>query len=125
MASARGLDGKMIPLVKEKIQSQYPKDIVGVYAIFFRDFPDVAYFGSSKNVRARLLSHANALKKGKHKNWKLHKLYKLYHQSCWCTLVKVCATEKEAREWEQVFIEFDPRAALNVDKTVYSYKKRK
>ena len=115
----------MIPLVKAKIQSQYPKDIIGVYAIFFRDFPDVAYFGSSKNVRARLLHHANALSKGKHKNWKLHKLYKQYHKSCWCTLVKICDTEEEAREWEQVHIEFDPRASLNVDKTVYSYKKRK
>ena len=120
----RRLDAEMIPLVKEKIQAQYPKGIIGVYAIFFRDFPDVAYFGSSKNIRARLLSHANSLTKNKHKNWKLGKLYKSYHASCWCTLVKVCDTEKEAREWEQVFIDFDPRASLNVDKTVYSYKKR-
>jgi len=126
MVFRRGSDEKrMIPLVKPKIQAQYPKDVCAVYAIFFRDFPTVAYFGSSKNVRARLLSHANLLKQGKHKNWKLGKLYKSYKASCWCTLVRVCENEQEAREWEQVYIDFDPRATLNVDKTVYSYKKRK
>ncbi len=114
----------MIPLRKDKIQAQYPKNIIGVYAVFFRDFPDVAYFGSSKDVRARLLYHANALLKGKHKNYRLHKLYSRYHASCWCTLMKVCDTEKEAREYEQMLIEFDPRASLNVDKTVYNYKRK-
>tara|TARA_R110002020_G_C16254037_1_gene770020 strand:+ start:827 stop:1171 length:345 start_codon:yes stop_codon:yes gene_type:complete len=114
----------MIPLLKHRIQEQYPKNIIGVYAVFFREWNEIAYFGSSKNIRARLLSHANALGKGKHKNFKLSKLYKRYHQSCWCTLVKVCETEEEARVWEQIFIDFDPRASMNVDRSVYTYKRK-
>lgn len=115
----------MIPLVKAKIQEAYPQGIIGVYAIFFREWPRMAYFGSSKNVRSRLLSHANMLTKGKHKNHKLSKLYPRYKDSCTCTLIKECDTVEEARKVEQLYIDFDFRATMNVDKTVYKYNRRK
>ena len=121
----RGLDEKrMIPLIKAKIQETYPQGIVGVYAIGFREWPNLVYYGSSKNVRARLLSHANNLSKNKHKNFKLSRLYPQYKGSCFCTLVKQCDTEEEARKHEQLLIDFDTRASMNVDKTVYKYKRK-
>jgi predicted GIY-YIG superfamily endonuclease len=119
------MPSKMTPLVKVKIQEAYPQGIIGVYAIGFREWPNLVYFGSSKNVRARLLSHANNLSKGKHKNHKLSKLYPQYKNSCFCTLVKECSTEEEARKYEQLCIDFDTRAKLNVDKSVVRYKRRK
>ncbi len=116
---------KMTPLTKEKIQAAYPQGIVGVYAIGFREWPNLVYFGSSKNIRARLLSHANALRKNKHKNHKLSKLYPRYKGSCFCVLVKECVSEDEARNHEQVCIDFDPRGKLNVDKSVVRYTRKR
>ena len=115
----------MTPLIKAKIQAEFPKGIIGVYAIGFREWPSQVYYGSSKNVRARLLSHANCLSKNKHKNFRLSRLYPRYSNSCFCVLVKECATENEARKHEQLLIDFDPRATLNVDKSVVRYNKRK
>ena len=114
------------PLIKAKIQAAFPtQDIVGVYAIYFREWPRMAYFGSSKNVRSRLLSHANLLSKGKHKNHKLSKLYPRYKDSCTCVLIAECDTPEEARKIEQLYIDFDMRATMNVDKTVYRYNNRR
>ena len=114
-----------IPLIKAKIQAAYPRqDIIGVYAIGFREWPNMVYFGSSKNIRQRLLSHANTLSKNKHRNFKLSRLYPMYKNSCFCVLVKECETEQEARDHEQMLIDFDRRASMNVDKQVYNYKSK-
>ncbi len=111
-------------LIKKNIQESVKKERVGVYALYFREWPHRAYFGSSKCMRRRLLSHANSFLKGKHKNWKLSRLHDTYKDSLSFAIVADFATEKQARDYEQLLIDFDPRASYNVDTKVYKYKRK-
>ena len=111
-------------LIKKNIQENVKKDRIGVYVLYFREWPTRGYFGSSKCMRRRLLSHANSFLKGKHKNWKLSRLHDTYKDSLSFAIVADFATEKQARDYEQLLIDFDTRACFNQDKQVYKYKKR-
>lgn len=101
--------------------------IKGVYAIFLRHSPHVAYIGSSKDIRGRLMAHLRNLRSGKHTNYKLKSLWKTHgEESFKFTILEECETEVQARQREQKMLDFLPPGKLyNLDNRVYNYKRSK
>ena len=101
------------------------KGLIGVYAIFVASNPTVAYIGSSKCIRTRLMYHLNKLKKGNHKNWRMKSLWSRYEDEFRWKIIKVLTTENEARSTEQFLLDVTPKhLLLNVDFKVYNYKRK-
>lgn len=127
----RGSDEKRMPhkhhpLTKEQISKNVTTKTCGVYRIYFGSLRSKSYIGSSKNIRTRLHDHRRKLEKGQHKNRILNSLYKQYGSECLFEIVKECS-EKEARDLEQLIIDFNGKNLYNLDKQVfnYQYKRRK
>ncbi len=117
---------KQYPLTKEGIREALDTGVSGVYRIFFASFRNKSYIGSSKCMRARLMSHRNKLSKGQHKNRHLHGLYKGWPHECRFEIVEVTDTPEEARSREQIIIDFSPKSSLyNQDAIVYNYSKKR
>ena len=122
-------------LLKAVIDFKLSKDegpICSVYRLYNPRFPHIFYVGSSKDVRHRLNSHLRKLDKkpSNHKNFKLVRLNAQFpNELCW-ELIQTYSgdgAEEAARDCEQTIISFPPKGAklLNIDKKVYSYKRRK
>lgn len=103
------------------------KGLIGVYAIYLRGNPSVAYIGSSVNIRARLMAHLNKLKKSTHGNYKLKGLFKRHgEESFMYRVLSTFKTEPEARKFEQVLLDFLPKNTLyNLDKRVVTYARKR
>jgi hypothetical protein len=102
------------------------KGLCGVYAIFLTSNPSVAYIGSSKCIRTRLMNHVNNLRKGSHKNWRLKSLWGIYEDEFRWKIVGMHHSEDDARAAEQLMLDFTPPEKLyNIDFKVYSYKRNK
>ena len=102
------------------------KGVCGVYAIFISSNPKVAYIGSSKCIRRRLMSHLNQLKKGKHKNWKLQRMWGIYRNEFRWSILEISSSEYKARATEQLILSTtDPDKLYNIDMTVYNYNHNK
>lgn len=114
------------PLTKEQIAKNVTTNTCGVYRIYFGSLRSKSYIGSSKNIRTRLHDHRRKLEKGQHKNRILNSLYKQYGDECLFEIVEECS-EKEARDLEQLIIDFNAKNLYNLDKQVfnYQYKRRK
>ncbi len=113
------------PLTKEGIREALDTGVSGVYCILFASFPDKRYIGSSKSMRARLMSHLNKFSKGQHKNRQMNGIYKQWPAEARFYIVQEC-DETECRKLEQVLIDFTPPNKLyNTDTFVFSYKRRK
>ncbi len=108
--------------IREALDTKQP----GVYRIFFASFRNMSYIGSSKCIRQRLMSHRNKLSKGEHKNRHLHGLYKRYPNECRFEIVQFTETAEDARETEQIILDFTPKSRLyNQDAVVYNRKKKR
>ena len=119
------MTNKHFALSKDGIREALETNVSGVYCIFFASFRNKRYIGSSKNMRARLMSHLNKMKKGTHKNRHLQGLYKSWPNEARFYIVQEC-DEKEARRLEQVIIDFSPKNSLyNQDAQVYNYSKKR
>ena len=119
------MQNKHYPLTKEGIREALETNISGVYSIFFASFRNKSYIGSSKNMRARLMSHLNKMKKKTHKNRHLQGLYKSWPNEARFYIVQECE-ESEARKLEQVLIDFtQPSKLYNQDKQVFNYKNKR
>lgn len=112
------------PLTKEQISKSLATNTSGVYRIYFGSLRSKSYIGSSKNIRTRLHDHRRKLEKGQHKNRILNSLYKQYKNECLFEIVKEC-NEKEARDLEQLIIDFNGKNLYNLDRQVYSHNYRK
>ena len=95
-------------------------DIAGVYVIYFTGDPKKGYVGSSKCVRKRLMQHRRDLATGRHKNYKLRALYITFTERDFrCMVLEECEDITQAREREQIMIDFIGRDNLyNLDGTV-------
>lgn len=73
----------------------------GVYGI---GYEDQIYIGSSKNLNQRYKQHIDQLKRGKHHNYKLQKLYS-EHKELSFEVLWNCSPDKRF-EFEQVFVDY-------------------
>ena len=122
-------------LIKTVIEFKLPKEegkICGVYRLYNPRFPHLYYVGSSKDIRFRLNDHARKLAKkpSNHKNYKLVRLNAQFPNEMYWEIIQTYAgvgAEDAARDCEQAIISYPPKGAklLNLDKKVYSYKRRK
>jgi excinuclease UvrABC nuclease subunit len=114
------------PLTKKSISDNVATGLCGCYRIFYGSLRQKSYVGSSKNVRTRLHAHRRALETGKHKNRILNSLHRTYANECRFEIIFE-GTEKEARDYEQLLIDFKNKNLYNLDKQVfnYSYKKKR
>ena len=101
-----------------------PTGVSGCYAIFFASFRTKFYIGSSKCIRTRLHTHRRKLEKGTHKNRILQSLYRKYPNECRFS-VMFEGSEKASRDFEQLTIDFRMEDLYNLDKQVYSYRRKK
>ncbi len=121
-------------LLKTVIDFKLPKDegkVIGVYRLYNPRFPHIYYVGSSKDIRFRLNSHARGLssKPAKHKNYKVVRLNAQFPNEMYWEIIQTYAgvgAEEAARDCEQAIISYPPKGAklLNIDKKVYSYKRK-
>lgn len=117
-------------LIKEAIEHKIETGILGIYKLWNPRFPDLVYYGSSRNIRRRLLDHCRKLEAKKHKNYKMQRLYNMFEfEFRWEiieTYVNTADNDDLCRKREESFINFPKpnENLLNIDRRTYRYKRK-
>ena len=118
-------------LIKEVIDFKIKPKTLGLYKIYCERFPHIYYVGSSRDMRRRLNDHARKLESGKHKNYKLKRLYGMFPNEFRFEIIEAYEVHDQEldniiRKREEAQINFPPEGVklLNLDKRTYKYKRK-